>query len=523
MNFKKIVLALVCIVSPLYADQDKQLERQIELLQQQTIQMQSQLQAMQKKLVTQKTAAHTKKAKAISKKEHKQKENKKVKVTKYHSSQLTVHTPDEHPESVAFYPTALVADGKVVTYIAGTPVVTSPYLGARPAFDGSDYLVNISSINRDVRLMQQRRRLYDAYKTMGYPIPERPILAISGKAEPIGMINSNYMGSANTDFTLGSSEVDIAAALNQNVEAYMSIVYDESPPEIGPRTDNSAFNLNLGFVNIGNLDKTPLYFTAGQLFVPFGRYSSSMISSPLPLNLARTKTRPFILGYKSQEPSGPFIATYIYRSDTTLGKTGVGGANIGYVFAGNDIRGEFGTTYISSIDDSDGLQFTAAQPGTFGGFASLLNGNERVRKTQALDFYGNLNYDRYSITLEWTGATQAFRTQDLSFNGHGATPQALQTEVAMTFRAFDKPASVAAGYQWSKEALALNLPQQRLIGVFNISIWKDTVESLEYRHDMDYAANQFANGAAPAGSVNAPTLGTGHAADTVSAQIGVYF
>lgn len=121
------------------------------------------------------------------------------------------------------------------------------------------------------------------------------------------------------------------------------------------------------------------------------------------------------------------------------------------------------------------------------------------------------------------GATQAFRAQDLSFNGHGATPQALQTEVAMTFRAFDKPASVAAGYQWSKEALALNLPQQRIIGVFNISIWKDTVESLEYRHDMDYAGNQFANGAAPAGLVNAPTLGTGHAADTVSAQIGVYF
>ena len=53
-----------------------------------------------------------------------------------------------------------MADGRVVTFIAGTPVVTSPYLGARPAYDGSDYIVNISSINRDVRLMEQRRRLY---------------------------------------------------------------------------------------------------------------------------------------------------------------------------------------------------------------------------------------------------------------------------------------------------------------------------------------------------------------------------
>ena len=50
------------------------------------------------------------------------------------------------------------------------------------------------------------------------------------------------------------------------------------------------------------------------------------------MNLARTKTRPFILGYKSQEDTGPFAAVYGYRSDTTLGKSGVGGVNLGYIF-----------------------------------------------------------------------------------------------------------------------------------------------------------------------------------------------
>jgi hypothetical protein len=62
----------------------------------------------------------------------------------YHSSHVTVHAPESHPESIGFYPTALVAENRVVTYIAGTPVVSSPYLGDRPAFDGSDYIVNIS-------------------------------------------------------------------------------------------------------------------------------------------------------------------------------------------------------------------------------------------------------------------------------------------------------------------------------------------------------------------------------------------
>ena len=72
----------------------------------------------------------------------------------FHDSTVKVRAPNTHPDSVEFYPTALIADKHIVTYIAGTPVVTSPYLGARPAFDGSDYIVNVSSINRDVRLME---------------------------------------------------------------------------------------------------------------------------------------------------------------------------------------------------------------------------------------------------------------------------------------------------------------------------------------------------------------------------------
>ena len=451
----------------------------------------------------------------------------KNKAEGFHTSNLTVHAPEAHPESIGFYPTALVADNHVVTYIAGTPVISSPFLGDRPAFDGSDYIVNISSINRDIRLMQQRRRLYRAYKRIGYPAPEMPIIAISGKAEPQATINRPYVGKTDGDVTLGSSEIDFAAALNQNVEAYIAIAFDESPPSVGPRINNSAFNLNMGFVNIGNLDKTPLYFMAGQLYVPFGRYSSAMISAPLTMNMARTKSRPFIFGYKSQEESGPFAAIYGYKSDTTLGKSGVGGLNLGYIFAKQDINGEVGASYISSIDDAAGMQITASTPGTtFGGFGSQINGNEWVRKTPALDIHGNIGIDRYNFSAEWLTVTEPFRSQDLSMNDHGARPQSGQLEANVTFKAFNRPSSIGAGYQWSHDALALNLPLQRFIGVFNISIWKDTVESIEYRHDIDYAASQFANGANSVLATFPPninTVGTGKGSDTVSAQIGVYF
>lgn len=442
-----------------------------------------------------------------------------------HSSAVTVHSFDAHPESLAFYPTALIADHQVVTYIAGTPIVSSPFLGSRPAFDGSDYIVNISSINRDIRLMQQRRRMYRAYEAMGYPIPDMPIIALSGSVVPSGSLGRTYHRNTISDWTLGASELDVAAALNDMVEGYMAIAYDDSPPLSNrQRVANASVFLNMGFVNIGNLDKTPLYFTAGQLFVPFGRFASAMVSAPLTTRLARTRARPFILGYKAQTETGPFASFYGFKSDTTLGGSGVGGVNLGYVFGFGDSSGEIGASYISALNDSSGMQFTGSTPGsTFGGFGSLLNGNEMVKKIPAVGVHGSVSVDRYNFTAEWVGATGRFRRQDLSFNGKGAKPQAGQVEAGVTFMAFDKPSSFALGYQWSKDALALNIPNQRINGVFNISIWKDTVESVEYRHDIDYNRNQFANGASPAGLVNFTTRGTGKAADTLLVQIGVYF
>lgn len=452
---------------------------------------------------------------------------KLIPTMEYENTPVNVHTAiDVDPESVDFYPTALVTGDRVLTYIAGTPVISSPYLGSRPAFDGSDYIVNISSINRDIRLMQQRRSLERAYTKMGYPQPDRPILALSGAVVPYGSVGTMYFGSASGDWNLGSDELDLAAVLNKNVEAYMAIVYNSAPPSRGgPRVTNSALNLNMGFVNIGDLDKSPFYGTFGQLYVPFGRYSTAMVSATLPMMLTRIKSRPFILGYKSQDDSGTglFAAIYGYRGETSA-NTGVGGANIGYITNAFDTTTEIGASFVSSVDDANGFQNSGAEPyTTFGGFGSITNGSELVKKIPAFGVHVSSSFDRYNITAEWVTTTQSFPVEDLSFNGVGAQPQAFQLEGDVTFESFKRPSSVAGSWQWSKQALALNLPAQRAVFVYNISIWKDTVESLEYRHDWDYSASSYANGAAPPGVTNANTVGTGSSADNLALQIAVYF
>lgn len=500
---------------------DAQLNQKLQRLQEQTIKLQKELKQLQHQMATLAPAKQRVKAKKAP---GKPKHAEKSLPANIHSSNVYVHNIDGQPESVELFPTALLAEGQVVTYIAGTPVVTAPFLGSRPAFDGSDYIVNIPSINRDVRLMQQRRKLFRAYQSMGYPVPNTPIIALSGKAEPIGSIGRNYYQDISNDWDLGSAELNAAAALNPLVEAYVALAYDPSPGAFNnQRVANSAVGLGMGFVNIGDLDKSPYYLTAGQIYVPFGRFSSNMISAPLTTVLGRTKSRPVILGYQSQTDSGPFAAIFGFKSDTNYGDSGVGGFNLGYTFSTANINGELGASVISSIDNSGGMQITGAGPNVFGGFASLTNGNENVKAIPAVDVHGILRFDRYNLTAEWVSSVGNFRAEDLSFNGRGAQPQALQLEAGATFMAFGKPSSFALGYQWSKETLALRLPEHRISTAFNISIWKDTVESLEYRHDMDFKRDQFANGAAPFGSVNANTYGTGRASDTLLAQIGVYF
>ena len=112
-----------------------------------------------------------------------------------------------------------------------------------------------------------------------------------------------------------------------------------------------------------------------------------MVSPTLPLLLVRTKSRPFILGYKSQEDSGPYAAVYGFKSETNLGNSGIGGVNLGYTIKSGELSGDIGGGYLSSITDSAGLQETSATPFTnFGGFSSITNGSEIIRKVPGLKF-----------------------------------------------------------------------------------------------------------------------------------------
>ena len=192
-------------------------------------------------------------------------------------------------------------------------------------------------------------------------------------------------------------------------------------PQTGSAYDNSRLYLSRGFVTIGDLDRSPFYFTVGQMYLPFGRYYSYMITSPLTLSLARVNDRAAILGYSK---NGLFVQGYLYpgidanATDTVFH---AGGLNAGYkmVFTpALDLT--FGGGVISDITDAQGMGYTGASFPQFPGFTSFNTGGSSssypfVHTVPGADAHAEFDFWSNTLVGEYVGATRQFDSQDLTY------------------------------------------------------------------------------------------------------------
>jgi hypothetical protein len=160
---------------------------------------------------------------------------------------------------------------------------------------------------------------------------------------------------------------------------------------------------------------------------------------------------------------------------------------------------------------------------TSGGTASAVTvntGNESlVHRVPAYDIHTLLGFgDNIQFIGEYIAASTNFNPNDMTFNSHGARPQALHLEGVYNLPWFKTPTSTALAYDRTRNALAIGLPAQRYSFVINQSWWKDTLQSLEFRHDINYSASSTSSGS----NVTGPS-GTGKAVNMVTFQFSYYF
>ena len=430
-------------------------------------------------------------------------------------------------------------------------VSSGPYIGVPLEFSGGGLIINSPSVNEDVTLLKLRKNIRERLVALGRPEEvDHSHILLSGIAEGQALYtNRNSSGDSSSDIDLTSANLDVyVLGPSSWTSALLEFSYDNSTG-----TQTGSFNSNAraldsrvymkrAFVVLGNFQQSPFYSSFGQMNVPFGQYSSTMISTPITSMLAKTRERAIVVGYDYQGPNAPYASAYIFKGDSQISnasRVNNGGINFGYRFNKNIFSGNVGGGVIANLADSLGMQDTGNGVGNsplFGGFggpsvttvspttaglSTIVNtGNEQlVHRVPAYDLRAQLSLaDNVDFLGEYIVASTSFNPNDLSINNHGAKPQALNLEAAYTMPWFTKPTSVSVGYGMSTDALAIGLPMERYSLVFNTSFWRDTLQSLEFRHDINYAASSVSSGSTIAG----PT-GTGKSVNTVTAQFDIYF
>lgn len=417
---------------------------------------------------------------------------------------------------------------KLALLFSSTPVFTSPFMGINTAFDGSNLIVNESSVNLDYRLLKQRQAFQHQLLAQGFGLPQHPIVELSGKLEGQVMYDNTRPGQQKTDIDLASAALDTFIGINPWALGFMNFQYDNSPNSSDPvRTNNSRIFLRQGFLTLGRLDQSPWYATVGQIFVPFGQYSSYFISDPLTQDLGRAKERAVVLGYKPQE--GLYANAYVFKGIQDANKELEGGGTLGFNQKWGDFSVDASTGLISNLAESEGMQANGAGSNVpFSGFGQNEITERLVHSVPGMNVRSTFSYGAYNLFAEYVRAIKRFDAQDLAFgdinNLAGAEPQAFHLEGVYSFYIYGKPSSVALAWGFSKEALALLLPEQRLMAAFNYSPWIDTLATLEYRHDIGYSTNDRASGRCNTANCTATPFGpVSRSDDALTFRFGVYW
>jgi hypothetical protein len=527
-----VSLFLVGVISmPALAETSQATDQQMQRLEQQVNQLQHELKSMKGQL---KTTSHKKFVK------HK---HTKTTVTETSTGPVdeNVATHDANAP-VAHTASAYIASSQAFPIDSDVPgksfVSTGPYIGVPLVYSGGDLIINNPSVNQDVALLNIRKAIRNKLTALGRADEaDHAHLLLSGIVEGQASYARPGRGSAQTDVALSAAELDGYILGPSNwTSGLISFSYDdatgtsEGSLSNNSRSQNSRIYLNKAFITIGDYTKSPFYGTIGQMYVPFGTYGTNMISSPLTKILGRTKARAIVVGFQQQTDNDLYASGYTFRGDSYAGATSRvdnGGFNVGYRYTlgSHAVHGDIGGGVIANIADSVGMQNNGNGTPFFGGFGASGNGNENIaHRVPAMNIRGQFSIGEHiDLLAEYIGAINSFSRNDLTQNTHGAKPQALNAEAAYTFQAFEHPSSIALGYGKTKDALALGLPAQRYSLALNTSWWKDTLQSLEFRHDINYSGGSYASGTGAPGVITQSITGSGRSDNMVTAQMDIYF
>ena len=282
--------------------------------------------------------------------------------------------------------------------------------------------------------------------------------------------NGFYEDDDGSDFTLATVEIGLDAQISEWSSAHILLLYEE-----GEEDDHVI--IDEGTITLGNMDKFPLYLSAGKMYVPFGCFETNMISDPLTLEMGETRDTSVLLGFESG-----FFHGSLYAFNGDINEAGEDddidtyGAVLGYIYAKDNRSLHFTFHYISNIADTDGIGDYLEDGGI----------DEIDDYVDGISIHAHLGIGPFTLVGEYLTALDDFENTEIAFKGDGAEPESWNVELGYTTELFSRETTLALGYQGTDEAVAFGLPEYLYIGSISMEIFDHTFLAFEYFHAEDY-------------------------------------
>ncbi len=316
-------------------------------------------------------------------------------------------------------------------------------------------------------------------------------IEIGGAIEVEAGFSSDFNDVDTSDISLATVEIGFDAQINDRVSGHVLLLHEDD--------DTEPMELDEGTITLDLTNGWSL--SAGRMYVPFGSYETNLVSDPLTLELGETREAAVLIGY---EAHGFYGSAYAFNGDTIEASTPAGedtiehfGASFGYVWEDGDMSLDVGVDYISSLGDSDGI--SAGLPDVD---ADELP-DPLVSYVGGTALHASYNQGGLSVNFEYVSSDD-FNAAELAFNGQGASLSAFNLEAGYGF----DWGTAAIGYQATDEAVALGLPESRILVAVSREIFENTALSFEYAMDDDYGTSDG---------------GTGKDGSTATVQLAVEF
>lgn len=247
-----------------------------------------------------------------------------------------------------------------------------------------------------------------------------------------GLIEAEANFTEDEDDTGVTVELGIDHKVSDKVDGHVLLKYEQDDADDDVFVDEAVINLH---------PSDSMDIVVGRQYVPFGRFDTNMITDPITLDLGETREESFLI---SQKIGGIGASAYVFKDKADGANDKID--NFGVDFAYENEQFSAGIGYLSDVVDTS---------------------------VAGINLHAKVSLGKASIIAEH------MRLDDLD----GVNPNASHLEFALDL-GNDKV--IAATYQKSSDASALDLSKE-VVGIsYTMPIYKNTSLAAEYLNATDY-------------------------------------